>query len=90
MFAITVPEPGGPDVLVWTERPDPQPDPGEVVLDVATSGVDRADLLQRQGRYLPPPGTSDVPGLECSGIVAALGQDVTGPGGVVGKILLTR
>ena len=78
MYAITVPEPGGPDALVWTERPDPQPDPGEVVLDVAASGVNRADLLQRQGRYPPPPGASDVPGLECSGTVAALGRDVSG------------
>lgn len=78
MYAITVPEPGGPDALVWSERPDPQPDPGEVVIDVAASGVNRADLLQRQGRYPPPPGASEVPGLECSGTVAALGQDVSG------------
>lgn len=78
MHAISVPEPGGPDVLVWTEQPDPQPGPGEVVLDVAASAVNRADLLQRQGRYPPPPGASDVPGLECSGTVAALGGDVTG------------
>lgn len=78
MYAITIPEPGGPDALVWTERPDPQPGPGEVVLDVAASGVNRADLLQRQGRYPPPSGASDVPGLECSGTVAALGQNVTG------------
>jgi putative PIG3 family NAD(P)H quinone oxidoreductase len=78
MYAITISEPGGPDVLTWTERPDPLPGPGEVVLDVAATAVNRADLLQRKGQYPPPPGVSDVPGLECSGTVAALGAGVEG------------
>src|SRR5690606_34651750 len=67
MYAITVREPGGPDVLQWTEVPDPVPGPGEVVIDVVASAVNRADLLQRQGLYPPPPGASDIIGLECSG-----------------------
>ncbi|MCT2585872.1 NAD(P)H-quinone oxidoreductase [Actinophytocola gossypii] len=76
MQAIVISEPGGPDVLTWTEQPDPRPGPGEVLLDVAASAVNRADLLQRQGVYPPPPGASEVPGLECSGVVAALGEGV--------------
>ncbi|XVS64644.1 NAD(P)H-quinone oxidoreductase [Actinosynnema sp. CA-299493] len=78
MRAITIREPGGPDVLAWTEVRDPEPGPGEVLLDVAATAVNRADLLQRQGHYPPPKGTSDVLGLECSGTVAALGDGVTG------------
>ncbi len=78
MHAITVREPGGPDVLEWTEVPDPVAGPGEVVLDVVASAVNRADLLQRQGFYPPPPGASDIIGLECSGRIAALGDDVDG------------
>jgi putative PIG3 family NAD(P)H quinone oxidoreductase len=78
MHAITISEPGGPKVLRWTEQPDPQPGAGEVVLDVAATAVNRADLLQRQGNYAPPPGVTDVPGLECSGRVAALGDGVEG------------
>lgn len=78
MHAITIREPGGPDVLVWTEHPDPEPGPGEVLLDITAAAVNRADLAQRQGNYPPPPGTTDVPGLECSGTIAALGPDVTG------------
>jgi putative PIG3 family NAD(P)H quinone oxidoreductase len=76
MHAITIREPGGPDVLTWTEQPDPRPGPGEVVLDVAAAGVNRADLLQRVGVYAPPAGVSEVPGLECSGTVAEVGPDV--------------
>lgn len=76
MHAIVIKEPGGPDVLTWTEQPDPQPGPGEVLLEVAATAVNRADLLQRQGVYPPPPGASEVPGLECSGTVIALGDDV--------------
>jgi putative PIG3 family NAD(P)H quinone oxidoreductase len=76
MRAITISEPGGPEVLSWTDQPDPQPGAGEVVLDVAATAVNRADLLQRQGNYAPPPGVTDVPGLECSGRVAALGEGV--------------
>src|SRR5687768_11299852 len=78
MHAITVRVPGGPDVLEWTEVPDPVPGPGEVLIDVAASAVNRADLLQRQGNYPPPPGAPDIIGLECSGRIAALGEGVTG------------
>src|SRR5436305_14761906 len=78
MRAIVIREPGGPDVLEWREVPDPEPGPGEVLVDVAASAVNRADLLQRAGFYDPPPGTSAYPGLECSGRVAALGPGVLG------------
>ncbi|MGW1058734.1 NAD(P)H-quinone oxidoreductase [Micromonospora rubida] len=78
MHAITIPEPGGPDALVWAEVPDPEPGPGEVVVHVRASAVNRADLLQRQGHYPPPPGAPAYPGLECSGVVGAIGPDVTG------------
>jgi putative PIG3 family NAD(P)H quinone oxidoreductase len=78
MRAVVVTEPGGVDVLAWAEVPDPQPGPGEVVLDVAASAVNRADLLQRQGLYPPPPGASDLLGLECSGRVVAVGADAVG------------
>jgi putative PIG3 family NAD(P)H quinone oxidoreductase len=78
MRAVVVNEPGGPDVLSWREVGDPAPGPGEVLLDVAASAVNRADLLQRQGHYDPPPGTSPYLGLECSGRVAALGEGVDG------------
>ncbi|THA25409.1 NAD(P)H-quinone oxidoreductase [Streptomyces sp. RKND-216] len=78
MHAITIPEPGGPEALVWAEVPDPEPGEGEVLVDVAAAGVNRADLLQRQGRYDPPPGTSRYPGLECAGRVAAVGSGVSG------------
>ncbi len=61
---------GGPEMLQLAEVPDPVPGPGEVLLEVAAAGVNRADLLQRQGFYPPPPGTSDVIGLEVSGYVA--------------------
>jgi putative PIG3 family NAD(P)H quinone oxidoreductase len=78
MHAITVEQPGGPDALRWTEVPDPVAGPGEVLLDVVASAVNRADLMQRQGNYPPPPGASPIIGLECSGRVAALGEGVTG------------
>lgn len=78
MYAITISEPGGPEVMSWTEVPDPTPGRGEVVLDVAASAVNRADLLQRQGFYPPPPGASDILGLECSGVIAEIGSDVHG------------
>ncbi|QGN46288.1 NAD(P)H-quinone oxidoreductase [Micromonospora sp. WMMD558] len=78
MHAITIPEPGGPDALVWAQVPDPEPGPGEVVVRVRASAVNRADLLQRQGLYPPPPGAPAYPGLECSGVVSATGPDVTG------------
>ncbi|MBA3744276.1 NAD(P)H-quinone oxidoreductase [Sporichthya sp.] len=78
MHAITITAPGGPEVLQWTEVPDPEPTAGEVLIDVAATAVNRADLLQRQGMYNPPPGASPYPGLECSGRISALGPDVTG------------
>jgi putative PIG3 family NAD(P)H quinone oxidoreductase len=76
--AITIREPGGPEVLDWTEVPDPQPAHGEVLVDVVASAVNRADLLQREGHYSPPPGASPYPGLECAGRISALGDGVTG------------
>ncbi|MFJ6211910.1 NAD(P)H-quinone oxidoreductase [Streptomyces sp. NPDC092296] len=78
MHAITIPEPGGPEALVWSEVPDPVPGDGEVLVEVAASAVNRADLLQRQGHYDPPPGASPYPGLECAGRIAALGPGVGG------------
>jgi len=77
MRAVTTTEPGGPEVLTITELPDPEPGPGEVLVDVAATAVNRADLLQRMGFYPPPPGASGVIGLECSGTVAAVGEGVT-------------
>jgi putative PIG3 family NAD(P)H quinone oxidoreductase len=76
MRAVIAREPGGPEVLEVTELPDPHAGPGEVVLDVAATSVNRADTLQRKGVYPPPPGASDVLGLECSGVVAEVGTDV--------------
>lgn len=78
IHAITIPEPGGPEALVWAEVPDPVPAEGEVLVEVAASAVNRADLLQRQGYYDPPRGASPYPGLECSGRIAALGPGVAG------------
>ena len=77
MYAVTIPQPGGPDVLTWAEVPDPEPGPGEVLIEVAASAVNRADLLQRAGHYPPPPGAPPYPGLECSGRVAAVGSGTT-------------
>ncbi len=76
MRTVTAPDPGGPEALTITDLPDPTPGPGELVIDVAASAVNRADTLQRQGFYPPPPGASDVLGLECSGVVGAVGPDV--------------
>ena len=78
MRAVTIPEPGGPEALVWAEVPDPEAGPGEVLVEVASSGVNRADVLQRQGFYDPPPGASRYPGLECAGRVVAVGPGVGG------------
>ncbi len=77
MHAVTIRRPGGAEVLTWAEVPDPEPAPGEVLIDVTASAVNRADLLQRAGFYPPPPGAPPYPGLECSGVVAALGAGVT-------------
>jgi putative PIG3 family NAD(P)H quinone oxidoreductase len=76
--AVLPRSPGGPEVLEYVDVPDPVPAAGEVLLDVVATAVNRADLLQRQGHYPPPPGASDIIGLECSGTVAALGPGVTG------------
>ncbi|MHA5049612.1 NAD(P)H-quinone oxidoreductase [Streptomyces sp. SD15] len=78
MYAITIPEPGGPEALVWDEVPDPVPGDGEVLVEVVASAVNRADLLQRQGLYNPPPGASPYPGLECSGRIVEIGPGVSG------------
>ncbi len=77
MRAVIVPTPGDADALEVVDRPSPEPGPGEVLVDVVAAGVNRADLLQRQGHYDPPPGATDVLGLECSGRVSALGDGVT-------------
>jgi putative PIG3 family NAD(P)H quinone oxidoreductase len=78
MRAVTISEPGGPEVLGWGEVPDPVCGPGEVLVDVVATAVNRADLLQRQGNYPPPPGASEILGLECSGVISEVGADVTG------------
>jgi NADPH:quinone reductase len=78
MMAIEIREPGEPEVLVPTERPIPAPASGEVLIRVAAAGVNRPDVFQRRGRYAPPPGASDIPGLEVSGVIEALGPGVTG------------
>ena len=77
MRVIEIPEPGGPEALKLGERPDPAPGPGEVLIDVVAAGVNRPDAMQRAGNYPPPPGASDIPGLEVSGRIAALGEGVT-------------
>lgn len=77
MRAVITPEPGGVDALTVVDRPTPEPAAGEVLIRVTAAGVNRADLLQRQGHYDPPPGGSDILGLECSGDIVALGDGVT-------------
>ncbi|WP_216911008.1 NAD(P)H-quinone oxidoreductase [Nocardia noduli] len=67
---------GGPEVMTWGEAPDPRPGHAEVLIDVVAAGVNRADLLQRQGYYSPPPGSSEIMGLECSGVIAEVGEGV--------------
>ncbi|HET9355890.1 MAG TPA: NAD(P)H-quinone oxidoreductase, partial [Sphingomicrobium sp.] len=74
MRAIAISSPGGPDSLVVVERPVPVPGPGEVLVQVAAAGVNRPDVLQRMGLYPPPPGASDIPGLEIAGTVVAAGE----------------
>ncbi|MFI6921369.1 NAD(P)H-quinone oxidoreductase [Nonomuraea spiralis] len=76
MRAIEITAPGGPEVLEWHEVPDPSVGPGDVLIDVAASAVNRADVHQRMGFYDPPPGAPLYPGLEVSGVVAAVGADV--------------
>ena len=77
MTVVEIRKPGGPDVLVPAQRPVPVPGLGEILIRVAAAGVNRPDALQRAGRYAPPPGASDLPGLECSGQVVAIGPGVS-------------
>ena len=78
MVAIEISTPGEPEVLVPVERPTPRPAAGEVLVEVAAAGVNRPDVMQRRGRYPPPAGASDIPGLEIAGTIAALGDGVSG------------
>jgi putative PIG3 family NAD(P)H quinone oxidoreductase len=78
MIAIEIREPGGPEVLVPVERPTPSAAAGDVLIKVAAAGVNRPDVLQRRGRYPPPPGASDIPGLEIAGTIVACGDGVAG------------
>src|SRR3954454_24258196 len=89
MRAVIAPEPGGPEALVLAELPEPTAGPGEVVIDVTATAVNRADTMQRRGLYPPPPGASQILGLECSGVVGAVGSGVEGwsPGDEVCALL---
>lgn len=78
MSAVEISEPGGPEVLRTVLRPVPQPDTGTVLIKVAAAGVNRPDVFQRMGNYPPPPGVTDIPGLEVAGEIAAVGPDVEG------------
>jgi len=78
MRAVTVPTPGGPEALTISDLPDPAPDAGGVVIDIVAAALNRADVLQRRGFYPPPPGATDVLGLECSGTIRSVGADVEG------------
>jgi NADPH2:quinone reductase len=77
MTAIGFDAPGGPEVLKAQQRPVPQPSPGQILVHVAVAGVNRPDVLQRMGGYAPPPGASDIPGLEIAGRIVALGEGVS-------------
>jgi NADPH2:quinone reductase len=79
MAAVEIVQPGDPEVLQIRQRPVPQPGPGEILVKVAAAGVNRPDIMQRRGLYPPPPGASDIPGLEIAGEVVALGEGVNGP-----------
>jgi len=78
MTCVEIKTPGGPEVLIPATRPVPQPKAGELLIKVAATGVNRPDLAQRAGHYPPPPGASDLPGLEAAGTVAAIGSGVNG------------
>lgn len=78
MKAVEVSHPGGPEVLHLVDRPTPQPAPGEMLIRVEAAGLNNGDLMQRRGFYSPPPGITDIPGLEVAGTVAALGEGVAG------------
>ena len=77
MRAVVITQPGGPEVLRLEDVPDPVPGPGEVLVEVAAAGLNRADVMQRQGHYPPPPGAPPYPGMECSGRIIGLGPEVT-------------
>jgi NADPH2:quinone reductase len=77
-MCVEIKKPGGPEALVPTTRPMPQPRAGELLIKVAATGVNRPDIAQRAGVYPPPPGASDLPGLEAAGFVAAVGEGVSG------------
>jgi len=76
MICVEIASPGAPDVLRPVERPDPTPAAGEVLIRVAAAGINRPDVMQRQGHYPPPPGASDIPGLEVAGTIDAIGNGV--------------
>jgi len=78
MTAIEIATPGGPEMLRMTQRPTPKPGPGEVLIKVEAAGVNRPDVVQRQGNYPPPPGVTDIPGLEVAGSVIAVGAQPNG------------
>jgi putative PIG3 family NAD(P)H quinone oxidoreductase len=78
MTAIEIAAPGGPEQLIPARRPLPRPGPGEVLVRVAAAGVNRPDVMQRQGKYPPPPGASDIPGLEIAGEIVEVGPSVSG------------
>ena len=78
MRAIVITTPGGPEVLRLEDVPDPVPGPGEALVEVTAAGINRADAMQREGGYPPPPGAPPYPGMECSGRISAVGPDVTG------------
>ncbi|WP_028265961.1 NAD(P)H-quinone oxidoreductase [Arthrobacter sp. MA-N2] len=87
MKAVYISEPGGPEVLEIRDVPAPVPGPGEVLIDVVAAGLNRADVQQRRGFYPPPPGASEVPGLEVSGRIAAFGPKVSKPFSVGDKVV---
>jgi NADPH:quinone reductase len=78
VICVEISQPGGPEVLRPVERPDPEPGSGEVLIRVAAAGINRPDVLQRRGAYPPPPGASDIPGLEVAGTIASVGDEVEG------------
>jgi putative PIG3 family NAD(P)H quinone oxidoreductase len=77
VHAVTIPQPGGPEVLTWAEVDDPVAGPDDVLIEIAAAGLNRADLLQRAGFYPPPPGAPPYPGMECSGVIREVGSKVT-------------
>ena len=87
MKAVFISEPGGPEVLEVREVPAPEPGQGEVLIDVVAAGLNRADVQQRRGYYPPPPGASEIPGLEVSGRIAGFGPGVTKPFSIGDKVV---